>query len=47
MLRNNLKSLIDINVLNQVLDKLNFNPQCRAEDLSLRDWIILSNNLNV
>lgn len=47
MLRNNLKSSIDINDLNQLLDKLNFNPQCRAEDLSLEDWVTLNNNLNI
>ena len=46
MLRNNLKSLIDINELNNLLEKLNFNPQCRAEDLTLEDWINLSNNFN-
>ena len=44
MLRNNLKSLITINDLNELLEKLNFNPQCRAENLSLEDWITLSNN---
>lgn len=46
MLRNNLKSIIDVDKLNQLLAKLNLNPQCRAEDLSLRDWITLSNSLN-
>ncbi len=46
MLRNNLKSLIDFNDFNELFTKLNFNPQCRAEDLSLEDWILLSNNLN-
>ena len=45
MLRNNLKSLIDTNDLNQILEQLNFNPQCRAEDLSLKDWILFSNNI--
>ena len=46
MLRNNLKSIIDVDELNQLLATLNLNPQCRAEDLSLRDWITLSNSLN-
>ena len=46
MLRNNLKSLINIDDLNNVLEKLNLNPQCRAEDLSLENWILLSNNIN-
>ena len=45
MLRNNLKSIIPPEELTQVLEKLNFNPQCRAEDLTLQNWIILSNNL--
>ena len=44
MLRNNLKSLIDIQELDLLLKKLNFNPQCRAEDLTLENWILLSNN---
>ena len=46
MLRKNLKSIIDIQDLNQLLEKLNFNPQCRAEDLDLRNWILLSNSLD-
>jgi 16S rRNA (adenine1518-N6/adenine1519-N6)-dimethyltransferase len=47
MLRNNLKSLIDTEDLNQLFDRLNFNPQCRAEDLSLENWILLSNNISL
>ena len=47
MLRNNLKSVITLEDLNQLLEKLSFNPQCRAEDLSLENWILLSNNLNL
>ena len=47
MLRNNLKSVIDPQNFNQILEQLNFNPQCRAEDLSLENWILLSNNLNL
>ena len=46
MLRKNLKSIIDIQDLNQLLEKLNFNPQCRAEDLDLKNWILLSNSLD-
>lgn len=45
MLRNNLKSIVDLNHLHLVLEKLNLNPQCRAEDLNLNNWILLSNNL--
>ena len=44
MLRNNLTSLIDTQTSNQLLEKLDFNPQCRAEDLTLENWILLSNN---
>jgi 16S rRNA (adenine1518-N6/adenine1519-N6)-dimethyltransferase len=46
MLRNNLKSVIDMDNLNQLLEKLNLNPQCRAEDLSLENWILLSNSID-
>jgi 16S rRNA (adenine1518-N6/adenine1519-N6)-dimethyltransferase len=46
MLRNNLKSEIDLENLNQLLEKLNLNPQCRAEDLSLENWILLSNSID-
>ena len=46
MLRNNLKSIIDTKDCNLLLEKLNFNPQCRAEDLSLENWILLSNSLD-
>ncbi|MCC0175765.1 16S rRNA (adenine(1518)-N(6)/adenine(1519)-N(6))-dimethyltransferase RsmA [Waterburya agarophytonicola K14] len=46
MLRNNLKSLIALQDLNQLLEQLNFNPQCRAEDLTLDNWIRLSNNFD-
>ncbi|HEY9771671.1 MAG TPA: 16S rRNA (adenine(1518)-N(6)/adenine(1519)-N(6))-dimethyltransferase RsmA [Coleofasciculaceae cyanobacterium] len=47
MLKNNLKSLIAPDDLNQLLEKLNFNSQCRAEDLSLENWILLSNSINL
>ena len=47
MLRNNLKSVIDPNSLNQILTNLKFNPQCRAEDLSLENWILLSNSIEL
>lgn len=46
MLHNNLQSLIKIAELTPILEQLNFNPQCRAEDLSLEEWILLSNNIN-
>ena len=47
MLRNNLKSLIDLEELSKVLEQLELNPQCRAEDLTMRNWILLSNSLDL
>jgi len=46
MLRNNLKSLIDLDNLTSVLESLSLNPQCRAEDLTLEQWISLSNKIS-
>lgn len=43
MLRNNLKSVIEVEELNVLLEQLNINSQSRAEDLSVREWINLSN----
>jgi len=43
MLRNNLKSAIELESLNVLLQSLDINPQARAEDLSVRQWIDLSN----
>lgn len=45
MLRNNLKSLITVEELTTILEKLAINPQSRAENLSVRDWINFSNSL--
>ena len=45
MLRNNLKSLADSDRLTEILTKLQLNPQARAEDLGVRDWIALSDRL--
>ena len=47
MLRNNLKGTIELDLLAQLLEKLQIKPQCRAEDLSVAEWVALSNNLNV
>lgn len=47
MLKNNLKSIISPEKLTEVLTKLNINDQARAENLSLEDWIQLSNNLEL
>jgi len=45
MLRNNLEQLLDRNHLMEVLDDLHINPQCRAEDISVDQWVRLSNQL--
>jgi len=46
MLRNNLKSLIDLKELTVILEELGLNPQCRAEDLNLAEWILVSNKID-
>lgn len=43
MLRNNLQSAIDREDLTKLLISLNINTETRAEDLSLEQWIQLSN----
>lgn len=45
MLRNNLKSMIDREELTQIMIDLGINPEARGEDLSLDQWINLSNKL--
>ena len=45
MLRNNLKGVVDRDRLSELLEKLKVNPQSRAEDLSVREWVALANNL--
>jgi 16S rRNA (adenine1518-N6/adenine1519-N6)-dimethyltransferase len=47
MLRNNLKSLIEGDRLTQILEQLEVNPQARAEDLSVANWVDLSNTVDV
>jgi 16S rRNA (adenine1518-N6/adenine1519-N6)-dimethyltransferase len=47
MLKNNLKSIIEPEKLTQLLTTLNLNPQARAENLNLQEWIRLSNSLNI
>ncbi|HTL89849.1 MAG TPA: 16S rRNA (adenine(1518)-N(6)/adenine(1519)-N(6))-dimethyltransferase RsmA [Leptolyngbya sp.] len=46
MLRNNLKSTIEVEALTTLLESLDINPQTRAEDLSLEQWVQLSNAFN-
>ena len=45
MLRNNLQTVIDRDRLAQILEQLNVNPQARAEDLGVEQWVSLSNEL--
>lgn len=45
MLRNNLKSMIESDRLATILEQLHINPQARAEDLSLENWVKLSDTL--
>jgi len=45
MLRNNLKGMVDRDRLTHILEQLNVNPQVRAEDLSVAQWVSLSNQL--
>ncbi len=45
MLRNNLKSTIEPDALGEVLTALNINPQARGEELSVADWVNLSDRL--
>ncbi|HEY9642401.1 MAG TPA: 16S rRNA (adenine(1518)-N(6)/adenine(1519)-N(6))-dimethyltransferase RsmA [Coleofasciculaceae cyanobacterium] len=46
MLRNNLQSVVDRDRLTVLLESLHINPQARAEDLSIANWVALSNKLN-
>jgi 16S rRNA (adenine1518-N6/adenine1519-N6)-dimethyltransferase len=45
MLRNNLTSMISPPGLNQILEELGLDPQVRAEDLNVEDWVKLSDRL--
>ncbi|ASC73886.1 Ribosomal RNA small subunit methyltransferase A [Halomicronema hongdechloris C2206] len=43
MLRNNLKGVIDRDHLMAVMEQLGLDPKARAEDLSVEQWVALSN----
>ena len=43
MLRNNLQSVIERDHLTQLLEQLEINPQVRAEDLGIAQWVSLVN----
>lgn len=45
MLRNNLKSVVERDRLTTLLEQLQLDPQVRAEDLSVEQWVALSNLL--
>lgn len=45
MLRNNLQSVVERDRLTHFLEQLNINPQVRAEDLSVKQWVDLSNTI--
>jgi 16S rRNA (adenine1518-N6/adenine1519-N6)-dimethyltransferase len=47
MLRNNLQSVVDRDRLTQLLEQLQINPQVRAEDLSVEQWVTLANQLEI
>jgi 16S rRNA (adenine1518-N6/adenine1519-N6)-dimethyltransferase len=47
MLRNNLKAIVERDELSHLLEQLNIDRQARAEDLSVADWVRLSNQLQL
>jgi 16S rRNA (adenine1518-N6/adenine1519-N6)-dimethyltransferase len=47
MLRNNLQSVVERDRLNEIMAQLGMNPQDRAEDLSVQQWVALSNQIKI
>ncbi len=47
MLRNNLQPIIERDRLTDILEKLEINPQARAEDISVTQWVDLVNKLEM
>lgn len=45
MLRNNLQSIVERDDLTKLLEKLEINPQARAEDIGVEQWVRLANQL--
>lgn len=45
MLRNNLRAVVERDRLSELLEKLRVNPQSRAEDLNVQEWVALANSL--
>ncbi len=46
MLRNNLQSIVEKDLLSGVLESLSLNPQIRAEGLGVADWVALSDAID-
>ena len=46
MLRNNLQSIVEKDLLSSVLESLALNPQIRAEGLGVADWVALSDAID-
>jgi len=42
-----LQSAVERDRLTQLLEQLKINPQARAEDLSVEQWVTLANELKV
>ena len=47
MLRNNLQAVVERDRLTHLLEQLEINPQARAEDISVAQWVALSNHLQM
>ncbi|MCW5313325.1 16S rRNA (adenine(1518)-N(6)/adenine(1519)-N(6))-dimethyltransferase RsmA [Nostoc sp. KVJ3] len=47
MLRNNLQSVVERDRLSHLLEQLKINPQARAEDIGVQQWVVLANELGV
>jgi len=47
MLRNNLQSIVERDTLSQILEQLEINPQSRAEELGVAQWVALSDAVQV
>ncbi len=47
MLRNNLQAIVERDRLTQLLRQLEINPEARAEELGVAQWVALSNELEV
>jgi 16S rRNA (adenine1518-N6/adenine1519-N6)-dimethyltransferase len=46
MLRNNFKSIVEPDRLTVILEEIDVNPQARAEELSVANWLALSRRLS-